>query len=237
MRLIALLALPLMAQQSTVEELERELAAHIRLLSDWAGLNRYGSDNTEVKLTPSVDRVVFLGDEITENWGTGKAAFFPGKPYFNRGIAGQTSGQMLVRFRQDVIGLKPKVVVIQAGSNDFAGNAGPATQGTIAENIESMVELAKVHGIRVVLASVTPVCDCFRNLTVRRPPGLLIGLNGWLKEYAARSGSVYLNYYGALADGRAMKRELTVDGLAPNDAGYALMALLAEKAIVEALGK
>jgi lysophospholipase L1-like esterase len=144
---------------------------------------------------------------------------------------------MLVRFRQDVISLKPKVVVIQAGSSDLAGYAGPATQGTISENFMSMTELAKAHGIQVVLASLTPVCDCFKNLTERRPQGKIIGLNGWLRDYAARSGSVYLDYYSALAEGRAMKQELTVDGLIPNDAGYMLMAPLAEQAIAQALGK
>ncbi|HTM50273.1 MAG TPA: SGNH/GDSL hydrolase family protein [Bryobacteraceae bacterium] len=224
-------------QASTLAELERERAEYIRLLSDWGGLTRYGSENTELRPPgPGVDRVVFLGDDITEMWGRGKSKFFPGKPYLNRGIAGQTTPQMLVRFRQDVIGLKPKVVVIQGGSNDLAGYSGPATEGTISENIMSMAELAKAHGIRVVLASVTPVCDCVKNLTERRPPGKIIGLNGWLKGYAASSGSVYLDYYSALAQGRAMKRELTGDGLLPNDAGYALMAPLAEQAIAQALG-
>jgi len=222
----------------TIAELERELTAHVRLLSDWGGLTRYGSENAELgPPAPGVDRVVFLGDEITEMWGRGKAKFFPGKPFLNRGIAHQTTPQMLVRFRQDVISLKPKVVVIQAGSSDLAGYAGPATEGTISENFMSMIELAKAHGIRVVLASVTPVCDCFKNLTERRPPGKIISLNGWLKGYAARSGSVYLDYYSALAEGRAMKKDLTVDGLIPNDAGYELMAPLAEQAIAQALAK
>lgn len=222
----------------TIAELERELAAHIRLLSDWGGLTRYGSENAELgPPAPGVDRVVFLGDEITEMWGRGKGKFFPGKPYLNRGIAHQATPQMLVRFRQDVISLKPKVVVIQAGSSDLAGYAGPATEGTISENFMSMTELAKAHGIQVVLASLTPVCDCFKNLTERRPPGKIIGLNGWLKGYAARSGFVYLDYYSALADGRSMRKDLTVDGLIPNDSGYGLMAPLAEQAIAQALGK
>ena len=221
----------------TIADLERELAEHIRLLTDWGGLVRYGSENAELgPPAPGVDRVVFLGDEITERWGRGNAKFFPGKPYLNRGIARQTTPQMLVRFRQDVIGLKPKVVVIQGGSNDFAGYAGPATEGTIAENFMSMTELAKVHGIRVVLASVTPVCDCFQPVTERRPPGKIIGLNGWLKGYAQRSGSVYLDYYSALVQGREMKKELTVDGVVPNDAGYEAMAPVALRAIAEALG-
>jgi lysophospholipase L1-like esterase len=203
-----------------------------KLLMDWAGLTRYGSEDTEIPPPkPGENRVVFLGDEITEKW----TAFFPGKPYLNRGIAGQTTPQMLVRFQQDVISLKPKVVVISAGTNDLASVTGPATQGTIAENFTSMVELAKVHGIRVVLASVTPVCDCFVKQTGLRPQGKIIGLNGWIKDYAAETGSVYLNYYSALTEGRNFKKELTVDGFQPNAAGYAVMAPLAEKAIAEAL--
>jgi len=223
------------AQEPMREELEREIAAQQRLLNDWAGLTRYGSENTELKLPPNENRVVFIGDEITENWGQGEAKFFPGKPYFNRGIARQTTPQMLVRFRQDVISLKPKVVVIQSGTNDIAGAAGPITEAMAGENFMSMVELAKVHGIKVVLASLTPVCDCFRNLTARRPPGKIIGMNAWLKSYAAQSGSIYLDYYSIFVDGRAMKKELTVDGLIPNYAGYEKMAALAEKAIAEAL--
>jgi lysophospholipase L1-like esterase len=236
--LLAALASMLSAQahsQSNCEESEREALAQRRLLGDWAGLTRYGSENAELRLPPGQDRVVFLGDEITEQWGQSEAGFFPGKPYFNRGIARQTTPQMLVRFRQDVIALKPKVVVINAGSNDMAGVAGPITESMAAENFMSMVELAKANGIRVVLASVTPVCDCYRNWTSRRPVGKILGMNAWLKDYAARSGSVYLNYYSALVEGRAMKKELTVDGLIPNATGYAKMADLAEKAIAEAL--
>jgi lysophospholipase L1-like esterase len=218
-------------------QLEQEVDAYRRLLLDWAGLTRYGSENTELRLAPDEDRVVFLGDEITENWGTGSAKFFPGKPYLNRGITRQTAAQMLVRFRQDVIALKPKVVVIQAGTNDLASVMGPSTEGMMADQFMSMVDLAKAHGIRVVLASLTPVCDCFGNMTALRPPGKIIGLNGWLKRYAADSGSAYLDYYSVLVEGRAMKKELTVDGLVPNDAGYEKMALVAEKAIAEAMGR
>src|SRR4051794_24883933 len=129
-----------------------------RLLIDWAGLTRYGSENTELPApAPGENRVVFLGDEITEHW----SPFFPTKPYLNRGIAHQTTPQMLVRFRQDVILLKPKVVVILGGANDLIGVNGPGTEGTVAENLMSMTELAKVNKIRVVLASVTPVCNCY----------------------------------------------------------------------------
>jgi len=227
--------------EPTREELERQIENQLRLLTDWAGLTRYGSDNAELPLAAGEDRVVFLGDEITERWGQGGgqggAKFFPGKPYLNRGIAGQTTPQMLVRFRQDVIALKPKAVVILAGSNDIAGVAGPITEGMAAENFMSMLELATANGIRVVLASVTPVCDCFRNVTARRPHGKLLGINRWLREYAKLSGAVFLDYFTALSDGRAMKKEFTVDGMIPNDAGYGKMSELAEKAIAEALAK
>ena len=221
-----------------IEELETLLAAHRRLLMDWGSLLHYGSDDAELrKPAPGVNRVVFIGDDITEHWGEGKPPFFSGKPYVNRGISRQTTGQMLIRFRQDVIDLAPAVVVIQGGSNDLARFAGPATEGMIADNLMTMSELAKVHGIKVVLASLTPVCDCFRKLTDLWMPGRIIGLNSWIKNYAAKNELVYLNYYSALAEGRAMKQTLTVDGLVPNDAGYETMAPLAELAIAQAFAK
>jgi len=223
---------------SVTAALERRLEAQRHLLMDWAGLIRYGSENTELpRPAPGEDRVVFLGDEITENWGRGAAKFFPGKPYLNRGITGQTTPQMLVRLRQDVIALKPKVVVILAGANDLASVTGPITQGMFAENVMSIVELAKANDIRVVLASLTPINDYYAKQSSLRPFGKIIGMNGWLKEYAAQSGSVYLDYYSAMAEGRNLKKELTSDGLLPNDAGYAVMAPLAEAAIAQALGK
>lgn len=221
-----------------VKQMQHRLEIQRHLLVDWAGLNHYGSEDTEIRAPkPGENRVVFLGDQITERWGKGHATFFPGKPYFNRGIADQTAPQMLIRFRQDVLALQPKVVVIQAGSNDLAGATGPATEGTIAEDFMSMTELAKLHGIRVVLASVTPVSDAYKKQTGLRSQGKIIGLNGWIKQYAADSGSVYLNYYAALADGRDFKKNLTDDGLLPNDAGYEAMAPLAEQAIEQALAK
>ena len=227
-------------QPPAVAQLEEEIAGYVRQLTDWAGLVYYGSENSELRPTPG--RVVFIGDEITERWGEGKAPFFPGKPYLNRGITGQTTPQMLVRFRQDVISLQPSVVVMQGGSNDLGGNTGPATTGTIAENITTMAELAKLHGIAVVLASLTPVCDCIpgsprKNLTLRRPFGKIIGVNEWIKDYAEKNGLVYLDYHSALAQGRAIKKEFTVDGLQLTGAAYQLMAPLAEQAIKLALEK
>jgi lysophospholipase L1-like esterase len=226
-----------------IEVLEQKLAAQKHLLNDWGGLIHYGSDNSELGLPKrGENRVVFLGDEITELWGA--RSFFPGKPYLNRGISGQTTPQMLVRFHQDVVALKPRVVVILAGMNDLAGVSGPATDDVVGENFMSMVDLAKANAIRVVLSSMTPVCDCFVKQAGLRPQGKIarlqdrmIELNEWIKNFAARSGAVYLDYYTALSDGRDFKRELTEDGRLPNDAGYRIMAQLAEKAIAEALGK
>jgi lysophospholipase L1-like esterase len=223
---------------ATVTMLEQRLTAQRHLLVDWAGLIRYGSENSELpKPVSGEDRVVFLGDEITEFWGRGNTKFFPGKPYLNRGLRGQTSPQMLVRFRQDVIALKPKVVVILAGANDLASITGPITQAMFAENMMSIVELAKANKIRVVLASLTPICDCYTKQSALRSVGKIMGMNEWLKDYAAESGSVYLDYYSALAEGRNLKKELTIDGFLPNDAGYAIMAPLAEAAIAQAVGK
>jgi lysophospholipase L1-like esterase len=216
------------------DALEQRLAAYRRLLSDWAGLTRYGSENTEVPPPkPGENRVVFFGDDATDKWTFAKA--FPRKPYFNRGISGQNSAQMLVRFRQDVIGLKPKVVVIHAGTNDLARMLGPGTRGTFADNIMSMTELAKANGIQVILASILPVCDCFTEQTALRSQVRLNDWNEWLQQYAATIGAVYLDYYAALADGRNFKQALTVDGFLPSAAGYAVMAPLADQAIAQTL--
>jgi len=238
---VALVASAVSAQTSsglTPVELEQRLNAYAHLLRDWAGLTRYGSDNAELpKPPPGTDRVVFFGDQITEAWSRAGAKFFPGQPYVNRGISGQTTSQMLVRFRQDVVALQPKVVIIQGGTNDIASLLSPATEALVLDNVRSMTEIAKANGIRVIIASATPVCDCVTDQTKTRPQGKLIGLNGALREFAAEAGLPFLNYYAALVNGRDFKAELTVDGLLPNDAGYAVMAPLAEQAISRALGK
>jgi lysophospholipase L1-like esterase len=199
---------------------------------DWAGLNVFGSDDAEIRPpAPNEQRVVLLGDDVMAN------APFHNRGYLNRGIAGQTTPQMLVRFRQDVIRLYPKVVVIEGGLNDIGGVAGPGTEGTITENLASMTDLAKAHGIRVVIASLSPVCDCVTNQTGRRSVGRIAGINRGLQDFARQTGSVYLNYYAVLVEPRTrqMKKEFTADGFLPNAAGYAVMAPLVEKAIAEAL--
>jgi lysophospholipase L1-like esterase len=208
-------------------------------VTDWPNLARYHDANaTLAPAASSENRVVFMGDSITDAWGRQHGQFFPGKPYVNRGISGQTTPQMLIRFRPDVIALKPKVVVFLAGTNDIAGNTGPMTLEAIEDNLASMAELAQANNIKVVLGSVLPVCDYIKPQTERRPPAKVIALNAWIKDYAAKNGFIYLDYYSAMLDDKELfRKELTYDGLHPNDAGYEVMEPLAEKAIAAALGK
>lgn len=221
--------------QALAAQLQR---AH-QALNDWPNLGRYRDADAKTSTpAPGENRVVFMGDSITDGWGKGQAPFFPGKPYINRGISGQTTPQMLVRFRPDVVNLKPKVVVTLAGTNDIAGNTGAETLENVEDNLASMSELARANGIRVVLAAVMPVCDYLSPQTARRPPQQILALNDWIKSYTAKNGFVYLDYYAAMVDSSGMfKQELTRDCLHPNDAGYAVMAPLAERAIAEALRK
>jgi lysophospholipase L1-like esterase len=220
-----------------VAKLQAENQRNARVLKDWANLGRYAPANaTQAPPASGEDRVVFMGDSITDGWGKKYGKFFPGKPYINRGISGQTTPQMLVRFRPDVIALKPKVVVILAGTNDLAGNTGPTTLEAIEDNLMSMVDLAHANGINVVFSSVMPVCDYIKPQTERRPPAKIIALNEWMKEYAAKNHVVYLDYFTPMLDDKqAFRQELTFDGLHPNDAGYEVMQPLAERAVAAAL--
>jgi lysophospholipase L1-like esterase len=228
---------PTSARRPTpVEVAERRRLEEERLHNDWANLARYRAENATLgPPKPGEQRVVFMGNSITEGWARHFATMFPGKPYVGRGIGGQTTPQMVVRFRQDVIALKPAVVVILAGTNDIAGNTGPSTVEMIEDNLASMVDLANASGIRVVLSSVLPVYD-YAWRPGLEPAPKIIALNKWMKEYAARHGAVYLDYHTAMADERGgLRRELGDDGVHPNEAGYRMMAPLAEKAIAEAL--
>ncbi len=212
-------------------------------LKDWANLNRYKEANQKVQPSKNETRVVFMGDSITDGWNLEQ--YFPGKFYINRGISGQTTPQMLLRFRSDVIDLKPKVVVILAGTNDIAGNTGTMTLEDTARNLTSVAELAKANNIRVVLASVLPVNDRVKNKegvlfmqTRSRPNEKITAMNDWLKKYAAESGLIYLDYYSATADEKGtLKDGLSYDGLHPNADGYKVMQSLAEAAIARALKK
>jgi len=214
-------------------------------LKDWPAIARYHEEN--VKITPPArkeKRVVFMGDSITDSWDSpANGGFFPGKPYIDRGISGQTTPQMLIRFRADVIALRPEVVVILAGTNDIAGNTGPMTLEAIEDNLISMSELAHANRIRVVLSSLLPVSDYektpdgqSRIQTTRRPPEQIKALNAWMKKYALENKLTYLDYYSAMVDDKGfLKDDLSNDGLHPNLQGYAVMAPLAERAIETAL--
>lgn len=239
--LIFVMAAAAFAQSAEGDAAQAKMKADLeraqRILQDWANLGRYAAENAKVApAAAGEERVVFMGDSITDAWGRRYGKFFEGKPYLNRGISGQTTPQMLVRFRPDVLAHKPKAVVILAGTNDIAGNTGPMTLEQIQGNLESMAELARANGIRTVLASVLPVCDYIRPQTERRPMEKIKALNEWIREYAARTGAVYLDYFTPMLDEAGfLKRDLTYDGLHPNEAGYAVMEPLAAKAIEDAL--
>ncbi len=207
---------------------------------DWAQLGRYRAENAALAAPAAGEqRVVFFGDSITEGWGKwNTVVFFPGKPYVNRGISGQTTPQMLVRFAQDVVHLHPAAVLILAGTNDIAGNTGPSTPEMIEDNYRSMAAIAKENGIKVIFASITPAYNYPWRLEIQAVPATIHELNKWLKEFCAAQGLVYLDYYSAMADEKgAMKPGLAADGVHPTAAGYAIMAPLAESAIAKALAK
>jgi len=219
--------------------LDKYRASRIAVFTDDYGqLARYREANAKLPApAASENRVVFFGDSITDIWKLDQ--YFPGKPYVNRGIGGQTTPQMLVRFRQDVIDLHPKVVVILAGTNDIAGNTGPMRNEDIEADLASMAELARAHKIRVVFSSILPVHNYTpraQDFFAQRPPQRILELNSWLKEYCAKNRIVYLDYFSAMVDDKGLlKSELADDGLHPNDAGYKTMVPLAKAAIAKAV--
>jgi lysophospholipase L1-like esterase len=243
-----LLCLPALAQQvapsipsTGFAGLDQYRASRISIYTDDFGqLARYRA--ADAALAPPAageSRVVFLGDSITDYWKL--PDYFPGKPYINRGIDGQTTPEMLVRFRQDVIALHPKILVVLAGTNDIAGVTGRTFNEDIEANYASMAELARAHRIRMVFASVLPVHNYTHDAEesfALRPRDRISALNKWLKEYCASNRFVYLDYFSALVDEQGMlKRALSDDGLHPTEAGYKIMASLAEKAIQKALAE
>jgi lysophospholipase L1-like esterase len=238
--LAGLISLPLLAQPPAppTTPLVPPLRQINELIDDYGNLRRYAADNAK----QSGIEVVFMGDSITDGWGRGNfaqtAPFFTGKPYLNRGISGQTTAQMLLRFYPDVVAHKPKVVVFLAGTNDIAGNLGPVSMESIENNLAAMADIARANGVKVVMASVMPVCDYHRPQTAQRPPEKIKELNAWIRATAEKNHYVYLDYYTPMLDDKGfLKAEITGDGLHPNAAGYAIMAPLADQAIAQALGK
>ena len=217
--------------------LDHYRASRIKVyMNDFGELSRYRDANAALPpIAAGEKRVVFFGDSITDGWKIDES--FPGKPYVNRGIGGQTTSQMLVRFRQDVVNLRPKVVVILAGTNDIAGNSGPIANEDIEANYSDIAELAKANNIRVIFSSILPVnnyTERSKEFFAQRPMERILALNRWLQDYCQRNHLIYLDYFSAVVDEKGMlKRELAEDGLHPNKAGYAIMAPMAEKAIAK----
>lgn len=201
---------------------------------DWANLNKYQNENANLQpLEPGQKRIVFMGDSITEGWPF--LEFFAGKPYVNRGISGQTTPQMLIRFRPDVINLKPSLVILMAGINDIAENTGPSTPEMIADNIYSMAELAKANHIKVILCSVLPAYD-FPWATGLQPAEKVVNLNKLIQKYADANGILYLDYYSAMVnEQKGLNSAYSEDGVHPNKTGYEVMNPLVEKAITKVL--
>ena len=245
--LLAALLLPCLASAQLVEDYNPPkanccLAGAAQTLAnqllDWNQFGRYHADNETLKRQPKEPgRVVFLGDSITDGWKLSQ--YFPGKPYVNRGISGQTTPQMLTRMFEDVINLEPAALVILAGTNDIAHNTGPETMAMVQENFQAMTELAQLHHIKVILCGLTPVSDYGpKKMTENHPPATLLKLNAWIKDYAARTHAVYADYFAPLVDDKGMLKEpLSRDGLHPNEKGYELMAPVAAAAIQQALGR
>ncbi|MEE4214621.1 MAG: SGNH/GDSL hydrolase family protein [Bacteroidales bacterium] len=205
---------------------------------DWANLERFREENAQLgQPAPGENRVVFMGNSITEGWSRHSPSFFEGKPYINRGISGQTTPQMMIRFRPDVIDLEPEVVVILAGTNDIAGNTGPSSLDMIMDNLKSMAELARANDIKVILCSVLPAYD-YPWRPGLRPDEKIPALNEMIKAYALQNNFIYLDYFASMVDERnGLKDKYTYDGVHPNEAGYLVMGPMAEEAIRKALDK
>ena len=224
------------APVKTVEQLQKENEQLSWIKNDWPNFKRYREANEKLGLpAANEERVVFMGNSITDGWIGISPEFFKGKPYVDRGISGQTTPQMLVRFRTDVINLKPKVVLILGGTNDIAGNTGPSTLEMIEDNLASMAELGKANGIKVILCSILPVYD-YPWKPGLEPAEKIVTVNKWIKAYAAKNGFNYLDYFSSVVDGRkGMKIEYSKDGVHPNKEGYKVMEVLAAQAIENAL--
>jgi lysophospholipase L1-like esterase len=226
------------AQVATMEQMQKEYQDWSKVRNDWPNFARYRADNAALAAPAAGEnRVVFMGNSITDGWIGASPEFFSANHYIDRGISGQTTPQMLVRFRADVVALKPKVVVMLCGINDIAGNTGPSTLEMIEDNIASMTEIAKANNIKVILSSVLPAFD-FPWKPGMEPAGKVIALNAWIKAYATRAKVNYLDYFTSLKDERnGMQARYSKDGVHPNKLGYSVMEPLAKKAIDAVLSK
>jgi len=220
----------------------RDMMTNDTRLRDWPNLTRYRQANADLERSGDAVPVVFLGDSITDRWDDeGSGGFFPGRHYVNRGIGGQTTPQMLIRLRPDVLSHHPKVMVLLAGTNDIAGNTGPMSDQDVEQNIAAMAELSAANGVKVVLAGILPISDYHQKpdqvpQVIRRPMSRIAAINGWITQYAAAHGHVFLDYAPGISDARGMlKAEFSEDDLHPNALGYAQMAPLAEAAIAKAM--
>lgn len=225
-------------QEKTLEQMQKEYQDWSKVRNDWPNFARYRADNAALAAPAAGEnRVVFMGNSITDGWIGASPEFFSANHYVDRGISGQTTPQMLVRFRADVVALKPKVVVMLCGINDIAGNTGPSTLEMIEDNIASMTEIAKANNIKVILSSVLPAFD-FPWKPGMEPAGKVIALNAWIKAYAVRAKVNYLDYFTSLKDERnGMQARYSKDGVHPNKLGYSVMEPLAKKAIDAVLSK
>ena len=211
---------------------------NVTFAQDWADLGHFKDENAKLGLPSSGEkRVVFMGNSITEGWGKICPDFFTENGYINRGISGQTTPQMLVRFRADVVALKPSVVVILAGTNDIAGNTGPSTLEMIEDNIISMTEIAKANDIKVILCSVLPAIDFYWRPGLE-PAEKIVALNKMIKAYADKNNIIYVDYYTPMVDDRkGLKAAYSPDGVHPNEAGYKIMEPLCSHALQKALAQ
>ncbi len=245
--LMAALAAPVWGQNGAVsastakppQTLAQQVDAVEKKLLDWPQLGRYAAENARLgPPAPGERRVVFYGDSITDGWGRrpGTGQFFPGKPYVNRGISGQTTAQMVVRFEQDVVHLKPAVVVILAGTNDIAGNTGPMTREMTQDNFEAMIAMARQNGIKVVITSITPASAFPWRMSVTGVADSVRADNDMLKALCQREGLVYVDYHSALTNVQGgLDPDMSFDGVHPREKAYAIMAPLAQAGIDKAL--
>jgi len=229
--------MPIFCLFAIVNLYSQETDLETLMSQDWANLKKYSGENEKLKSEASGNTVVFMGNSITEGWINANPEFFSDNNYIGRGISGQTTPQMLIRFMPDVLDLNPKAVAILAGTNDIAGNTGFSSVKMITDNIKAMAQLAVANDIKVILCSVLPVYEYPWRKSIK-PIEKIAEINQWLEDYALENGHIYLDYFSEMADEKkGLKKEFSEDGVHPNLKGYSVMAPLAKKAIQKALNQ